>query len=52
MVRSPAASKFEILLLCLALSIKELESDWPALSQDNGLGWDIIAFPWCGVSVG
>ncbi len=26
--------------------------DWPARSQDNGLGWDITAFPWCGVSVG
>ncbi len=31
--------------------IKELETDWPARSQDNGLGWDITAYPWCGVSV-
>ena len=44
--------KFEVLLLCLALSIKELETDWPARSQDNGLGWDITAYPWHGVSVG
>ncbi len=43
-----------ILLLCLAprLSIKELEIDWPARSQDNGMGWDITAYPWRGVSVG
>ncbi len=44
--------KFGVLLLCLALSIKELETDWPARSQDNCLGWDINAYPWCGVSVG
>ncbi len=43
---------FHALLLCLALSIKELETDWPARSQDNGLGWDITAYPWRGVSVG
>ncbi len=41
--------KFEVLLLCLALNIKELESDWPAESQDNGLGWDITAYLWRGV---
>ncbi len=39
--------KFEVLLLCLALSIKELETDCLARSQDNGLGWDITAYPWC-----
>ncbi len=44
--------KFEVLLLCLALSIKKLETDWPARSQDNGLGWNITAYPWRGVSVG
>ncbi len=44
--------KFEVLLLCLALSTKELESVWPARSQNNGLGWDIPAYPWSGVSVG
>ncbi len=30
--------KFEVLLLCLALSAKELQTDWLARSQDNGLG--------------
>ncbi len=44
--------KFEVLLLCLVLSIKELETDWPAQSQNNGLGWDITAYPWRDVSVG
>ncbi len=44
--------KFEVLLLCLALSTKELETVWPARSQNKGLGWDIIAYPWGGVSVG
>ncbi len=44
--------KFEVLLLCLALSTKELETFWPARSQNNGLGWDITAYPWGGVSVG
>ncbi len=44
--------KFEVLLLCLALSTKELEAIWPARSQNNGLGWDITAYPWGGVSVG
>ncbi len=44
--------KFEVLLLCLALSTKELETVWPALSQNNGLGWDITGYPWGGVSVG
>ncbi len=44
--------KFEVLLLCLALSIKELETDLPARNQHNGLGWDITAYPWRGVSVG
>ncbi len=44
--------KFEVLLLSLALSINELETDWLAQSQDNGLGWDITAYPWRGVSVG
>ncbi len=41
--------KFEILLLCLALSTKELETVWPPRSQNNGLGWDITALPvaWC-----
>ncbi len=43
---------FEVLLLCLALSTKELETVWPAGSQNNGLGWDITAYPWSGVSVG
>ncbi len=39
--------KFEVLLLCLVLSIKELETDWRAWNQDNGLGWDIniTAYP-------
>ncbi len=40
--------KFEVLLLCLALSINELETP----SQASGLGWDITAYPWLGVSVG
>ncbi len=40
--------KFEDLLLCLALSTKELETVWPARSQDNGLGWDITAYLWGG----
>ncbi len=31
--------KFEVVLLCLALSTKELETVWPARSQNNGLGW-------------
>ncbi len=44
--------KFEVLLLCLALSTKDLETVWPARSQNNGLGWDITAYPWGGVSVG
>ncbi len=44
--------KFEVLLLCLALSIKELETNWPIQSQDTGLSWDITAYPWRGVSVG
>ncbi len=44
--------KFEVLLLCLALSTKELETVWPARRQNNGLGWDITAYPWGGVSVG
>ncbi len=44
--------KCEVLLLCLALSATELETDWPARSQDNGLGWDITAYPWRGVSLG
>ncbi len=39
--------KFEVLLLCLALSIKELETAWPARSQENGMGWDITGvFQW------
>ena len=38
--------KVEVLLICLALSTQELETDWPAGSQDNGLGWDITAYPW------
>ncbi len=41
--------KFEVLLLCLALSTKELETVWTARSQNNGLGWDITAYPWGGV---
>ncbi len=41
--------KFEVLLLCLALRPKELET---ARSQNNGLGWDITAYPWGGGSVG
>ncbi len=44
--------KFEVLLLCLGLSTKELETVWPAWSQNNGLGWDITAYLWGGVSVG
>ncbi len=44
--------KFEVVLLCLALSTKELETVWPARSQNNGLGWDITAYRWGGVSVG
>ena len=44
--------KFEVLLLCLALSAKELETVWPARSQNNGVGWDITAYPCGGVSVG
>ncbi len=44
--------KFEVLLLCLALSTKELDTIWLAWSQNNGLGWNITAYPWGGVSVG
>ncbi len=44
--------KCEVLLPCLELSIKALETDWPARGQDNGLGWDITAYLWRGVSVG
>ncbi len=44
--------KFEVLLLCLALSTKELETVWSARSQNIGLAWDITAYPWGGVSVG
>ncbi len=44
--------KFEVLQLCLALNTKELETIWPARSQNNGLGWDITAYPWGGVSLG
>ncbi len=43
---------FEVLVLCLALSTKELETVWLARSQNNGLGCDITAYPWGGVSVG
>ncbi len=43
---------FEVLLLCLALNTKDLETDWPARVQDNGPGWDITAYPWRGASVG
>ncbi len=43
--------KFEVLLLCLTLSTKELETVWPAQSPNNGLDWDIIAYPWDGVLV-
>ncbi len=43
---------FEVLLLCLALSTKELETVWPARSQNNGLSWGITTYPWGGVSVG
>ncbi len=35
----------------LSAQYKQLETDWPARSQDNGLGWDITAYPWRGVSV-
>ncbi len=38
--------KFAVLLLCLALSTKELDTVWPARSQNNGLGWDITAYLW------
>ncbi len=41
--------KFEVHLLCLALSIIGVETDWTARSQYNGLGWDITAYPWRGV---
>ncbi len=44
--------KFEVLLLCLALNTKELETVSPARSQTNGLGWDVTAYPWGGFSVG
>ncbi len=44
--------KFEFLLLCLVLMTKELETVWPARSWNNGLDWDITAYPWGGVSVG
>ncbi len=43
--------KFEVLLLCLALSTKELETVWLARSQNNGLSWDTTAYPWGGVLV-
>ncbi len=36
---------FEVLLLCLGLSTKKLETVWPAQSQNNGLGWVITAYP-------
>ncbi len=44
--------KFPVLMLCLALRTKELETVWPAQNQNNGLGWDITTYPCCGVSVG
>ncbi len=44
--------KFEVLLLCSVLSTKKLETVWPARSRNNGLRWDITAYPWGGVSVG
>ncbi len=44
--------KYEVLLLYFPLRIKELETDWPARSEDNGMGWDITTYPWRGVSVG
>ncbi len=44
--------KFEVLLLWLALSTKGLETVWPARSQNNGLDWNITAYPRGGVSVG
>ena len=31
---------------------KELDTDLSAQSQDNGLRWNITAYPWSGVSVG
>ncbi len=52
LIKKQKTLKFEVLLLCLALSTKELETVWPARSQNNGLGWDIAAYPWGGVSVG
>ena len=51
-VRHTKDVKFEVLLLCLVLSTKELETVWPAQSQNNRLGWDITSYPWGGVSVG
>ncbi len=44
--------ELEVLVLCLAHSTQKLETDWPAQSQDDGLGWDITAYPRRGVSVG
>ena len=40
-----------VLQLCLPLSLKELETNWLARSQDNGLGWHNTAYPWRDVSV-
>ncbi len=44
--------KFDILLLCLVLSVSGLKIGWPAGSQDNGLRWAITTNPWRDVTVG
>ena len=44
--------KFEVLLICLVLRTKELDTVWRAQSQNYGLGWDITTYLWGGVSVG
>ncbi len=44
--------KFEVLLRCLVLGTGDLETVWPARIQNNGLGWNITAYPWGGVLVG
>ena len=40
------ALKFEVLLLCLPLSITELVTHWPSRRQDNGMTTRGVVFQW------
>ncbi len=52
MVQALNLKQIKVLLVSLVLSIKELETNWPAQSQDNGLGLGITAYLLRGVSEG